>query len=176
MPLDPGEHVITVTAAGRRENRVVVELTEGERRELTIEAGAVDSAAVDSAAGSSSTLGPVGETRSDGSSARTLGFVVGGVGVAGLTVSLIAGARALSDKQKVEDNCVDRRCTQAGLDAADSGRTWVTVSNVAFAVGVAGVGVGAYLILSSGSSRGSETAVGAQPLPGGGALRLRGHF
>ena len=176
FPVDPGEHVVTVGATGRSESRVVVELAEGEQRELTVEAGAEDSAAGVSTSGSGSTFGPGRDTGGHGSSQRTLGFVIGGVGVAGLAVSLVAGAKAISDKQTVDDNCVQKSCTPAGLEAADSGRTWVTVSNVAFAVGAVGVGVGAYLILSSGSSGGNETALGAQALPGGGALRLRGRF
>jgi hypothetical protein len=91
-------------------------------------------------------------------------------------VSLVAGARAIAEKETVEENCESRLCSQTGLDAADSGRTWVTVSNVAFAVGAAGVGVGVFLVLSSGSERASESALGAHALPGGGALRLRGSF
>ena len=174
LPVDPGQHVITVSAPGRSESRVVVELTEGEQRELTVEAGAQDSA-VGASATDGSMIGPTRDTGS-GSGQKTLGFVIGGVGIAGLAVSLVAGAQALSAKQKVEDNCPQKRCNEEGLDAADSGKTWVTVSNVAFAVGAVGIGVGAYLVLSSGSSRGSETALGAHALPGGGALRLRGHF
>jgi hypothetical protein len=176
LPVDPGQHVITVNAPGRSESRVAVELAESEQRELTVEAGAADSAVGASAADSSSTLGPVRAKSDDGSGQRTAGFVIGGIGIAGLAVSLVAGAQALSKKDTVENECPEKRCTDAGLDAADSGKTWITVSNVAFAVGAVGVGVGAYLVLSSGSSRGSETALGAHALPGGGALRLRGHF
>jgi hypothetical protein len=177
LPVDPGEHVITVSAPGRSESRVVVEIAEAEQRELTVEAGPADSAVGTSAADSSSTLGPVRDRKSDdGSGQRTAGFVIGGIGIAGLAVSLVAGAQALGEKNTVDDECDQNRCTQAGLDAADSGKTWVTVSNVAFAVGAVGVGVGAFLVLSAGSSRGSETAVGAHAVPGGGALRLQGHF
>jgi hypothetical protein len=180
LPVDPGDHVISVSAPGRAPNRVTVTLKEAERREVVLEAGPVDSAAVaPTAMPENGTLAPTdtgAAAHADGSSSRTLGFVIGGVGVAGLAVSLFAGAQALSDKNTVDDNCVDNRCNDKGLDAADSGKTWITVSNVALAVGAVGVGVGAYLILSSGSSSGGQTALGAHALPGGGALRLRGHF
>jgi len=176
LPVDPGRHEVTVSAPGRTESRVVVEIKESEQRELTVEAGAADSAVGTSSADSSSTLGPLRDKSDDGSGQRTLGFVIGGVGIAGLAVSMVAGVQALDKKNTVEDECQQNLCSQAGLDAADSGKTWITVSNVAFAVGAVGVGVGAVLVLSSGSSRSSETALGAHALPGGGALRLRGHF
>jgi hypothetical protein len=177
LPVDPGDHVITVSAPGRAQNRLVVALKEGERRELVLDAGAADAGAASYEA--PEVMPPPtadASTASAGSSSRTLGFVIGGLGAAGLVVSLVAGAQALSDKSTVDDNCTNGRCNQAGLDAADSGKTWITVSNVAFVAGAVGVGVGAFLILSSDSKRGTETALGPHVLPGGGALRLRGSF
>jgi len=177
LPVDPGDHVITVSAPGHAQTRVVVALKEAERRELVLEAGVAEpeATAPTSSDPASATADTRAAAQSTGSGTRTLGFVIGGVGVAGLAVSLVAGAKALSAKSTVDDECLNNLCTQAGLDAADSGKTWITVSNVAAAVGVVGVGVGAYLMLSARSNAG-ETALAAQALPGGGALRVRGRF
>jgi hypothetical protein len=110
-------------------------------------------------------------TRAD---TKTLGYVIGGVGVAGIGTALVLGAVALDKKHTLAaDNCnaETRTCdSQEGVDAASAGSTLATASTVTFIVGAAAVGAGVYFILTSGES--NSTKVSASAAPGGGAIRL----
>lgn len=194
LPLDPGTHEVVATAAGHSERRFAVELKEGEQKELVVTPGPATPApsvaaapvaapvaappkavppAGQQQAGASSK--PSGHSRAD---TRTLGYVVGGVGVAGIGTALVLGAVALGKKDTLSDdhcNAETRTCdSQKGVDAASSGATLATASTVTFIVGAAAVGVGAYFILTSGES--NSTAVGASAAMGGGSIRLVHRF
>ncbi|HMJ10319.1 MAG TPA: PEGA domain-containing protein [Polyangiaceae bacterium] len=181
LPVDPGEHKLIVRAPGYEDAETVISLAEAEKRELALSLGARKSDLPDAREGSS--IGFVNPSAADAdagdapsSSQRTLGFVVGGVGVAGLAVSLATGAMVLSKKSTVDDECENKRCTPEGLDAGDSGRTLSTISTVSFAVGLAGIGTGLVLILTSDGSSGAQTSISASPLHGGAGLRFGGRF
>jgi uncharacterized protein (DUF2252 family) len=97
---------------------------------------------------------------------------------------VIAGAVVLSKKSTVESSCVDKHCSNAGLDAAQSGRAFSTVGTVAFGVGAAALGVGLYLVLSRTPSAKPEqarlapnaTRLGAAATNGGLQLRIESSF
>ena len=89
----------------------------------------------------------------------------------------------LSKKSTVEEHCENDICSdQAGVDAADAGRTLSTVSTITFAVGAAGIGAGLVLLLTTGggdsSSGGAAPSVALLPSvsPLGGGVRLVGTF
>jgi hypothetical protein len=105
-----------------------------------------------------------------------LGYVVGGVGAAGIFAGLVVGGVVLGKKGTVEDHCDSRTraCDQTGLDAASSGATLSTVSTVSFVIGAAAIGVGAYFILTRKDE--PKTTVGAVGMPGGGLLRVAKEF
>lgn len=170
LPIDPGEHEITVRAPGHALHTESVTIAEGESKELVLSLGPAE-------AGSAEAAGKVAPTspQSGYSSQKTLGFVVGGVGIAGIATSLLTGALVINRKNKVERECVGSECTRAGVDAARSGRTLSMVSTVAFAVGAVGVGVGLYLTLSAKPE--TETAkLELVTAPGAAALNLSGAF
>ena len=122
---------------------------------------------------------------------RTAAFVVGGVGAAGIVVGAITGAMILSAKSTADDHCksgTDKHCLDStgkldttGTDAVSRGKTLVPINYVAFGVGVVGLGVGAYLMLtSSGKSEEPSPSTSTSPkaaftpLPGGGFLGVSG--
>lgn len=167
LPMDPGTHEFVVSAPGRSSQKIEITLADGEHRDVEVKPGEASGSSV-----------PV-ERRSGappldhphGSNTKTLGFAIGGVGVAGVAVGAIAGAMVLGKKSTADENCPNKLCTsQAGLDAVDSARTLKLVSNIGWAVGVLGLGAGAYFVLTS--SDGERTSVGAAALPAGGQLSV----
>lgn len=183
LPVDPGAHRVAVSAPGRAERRYAVLLEEGERKELVVAPGPVgattveldDSAPAEAPEGTPAEPEPApdgqGGPASGGMDRRTLGYIVGGAGVAGIGTALVAGGLVLGKKSVVEDHCdrTARTCDATGLDAASSGKTLSTVSTVAFAVGVAATGVGVYFLLTADPSSSKEIGLAAAP---GGAVAV----
>jgi hypothetical protein len=116
------------------------------------------------------------EIEAAGGQTRTLGYALGGVGVAGVGTAIISGVLLNKKKSTVESDCSQKVCaTQAGIDAASSGRTLLVVNTAAWIVGAAGLGVGAYFILTStpaSQTSGWIPSVG----PNGAGLAYRGAF
>ncbi|MEB2313550.1 MAG: hypothetical protein OZ921_03590 [Sorangiineae bacterium] len=176
LPVDPGEHVVRVSAPGRRDAVFRVTLAEGEQRALDVTVGA---SAPSSGPGSAPEQPPSQDpgASASGSGTRTAGYVVGAVGVAGVAVGAITGLMVLGKKSVADNNCDDaKRCNQTGADAADAGRTLGAVSTTGFIVGAVGLGLGAYLVLSSGPSGEATSALSTEPLPGGAGLRWLSRF
>jgi hypothetical protein len=168
LPVDPGEHVVIVKAAGREDRRYDLKLSIGETREIALEAGPLVAAA--GVATPSAEVG--GDVAADpGRSRRTFGIVALGAGGAGLLTSLVFGAVAISAKQTVNSECAAKRCSPAGLDAVDRGSMAATVSTVAFGVGIAGAALGAFLLLGASDAHpaaaGLPLSVGVAPLRDG---------
>jgi hypothetical protein len=174
LPVDPGKHTVVVRAPGRQDNVMTVELAEGEQRSLKLEPGAP----VDAAKPPTESPPPTApaKTRETPSSTRTAGFVIGSVGAAGLVTSLVTGALVLSKKSTVDDECSNKVCSPEGVQAGEDGALFSTVSTVAFAVGVVGLGVGTYLVLSSDDSGEEQSRLELRALPGQASVTLGGRF
>ncbi|HZU83861.1 MAG TPA: hypothetical protein VE987_13130 [Polyangiaceae bacterium] len=167
LPLDPGVHAISVQSSSGGSSSVTLELKEGEHRDVDVAIEPAptaparpNQAAPPAAAGAkSAAAAPISATvapRSGGrSSMRTIGLVVGGIGLAALGAGAYFGVRTLSDKSTIDQACHGGTCTsQAAIDAADDALTASVVSDVALAAGAVVLGVGAYLVLaSSGAPR-----------------------
>ena len=78
---------------------------------------------------------------------RTLAWTLGGIGGAAMAVSLVAGGLAMKKRAVVSDHCPDRKCDEEGLAAGSSGATLVTTANVAFVIGVLGIGSAGWLLV-----------------------------
>jgi hypothetical protein len=147
LPVDPGKQTVVVRAPNHAPRTLTLELATSETKELVLSKGP-PTAAADSAPPAAATTKDSGPT-DDGSGQRTLGWVIGGVGVAGLAVSAVTGVMVLGKKSTVDEECTESLCSREGDEAAASGRTLSTVSTIAFAAGAVGVGVGAYLLLTA---------------------------
>jgi len=149
LPVDPGAYTVTVSAPGRATTTTSVIIAEAASTSVDVHAGAP-------------TDGAVGGELKTSSSTRTAGWVLGGIGVAGLAVGSVAGILTLGHKSTVNDNCNadTKQCNATGYDAAQSGKTLGLVTTTGLVVGAVGVGIGAYLLLSSGNGE-SHTAVTA---------------
>lgn len=86
-------------------------------------------------------------------SSRTVAFVSIGVGVLGLGLGTYFGLRSFSDARFANDRCPEKNCadaeaTRRGNDAVRE----ANISNLAFGLGLAATGVGAYFWFSEPSS------------------------
>ncbi len=144
LPLNPGDHQLTVQQG---ETGPVV------RRAVRLEPGEIkriELPAPPPAPAPAAAPGPGAEPGgSAGSAQRTIGFVVGGVGVAGLVVGGIAGALALSSGDEVERECPERVCTRAGYGTLDRAKNEALLANVGLGVGLAGLLAGTVLVLTA---------------------------
>lgn len=164
LPIDPGAHVIAVRAPAHHERRYEITLAKAEREQIEVAPGTPKPEPRPVAGGEAAPSLPV------------LGYVLGGVGVLGVGAGVVTGLMVADRQQTVDDNCSGSRCSQAGLDAASEGRTLLIANAVAWAVGVVGLGAGAYLVLSHDGSGAPTQRVGVASLPGGAALSLSGSF
>lgn len=168
LPLDPGEHLIVASAPERSEWSVSVAASkEGETLRIAIPK--LDELRAASTAVPAPPPTPPAEEPKISDAAptrRTLGFVIGGIGVLGVGVGAFFGVRALGTKSDADALCPDRQCTQEGLDKQDSARTYAHFSTAAVAVGVVGLAAGGYLLLSSPASSPSPQSLVVVPTAG----------
>jgi hypothetical protein len=84
-----------------------------------------------------------------------LAYVVGAIGMSGISVAGVTGFLALNQKGIAEDHCSPtlQLCDAAGKAANDTGRTLRDISTAAWIVGGLGVGLSAYLLLTAPSTQ-----------------------
>ena len=92
--------------------------------------------------------------------APLLAYALGALGLSGISVAGVTGFLALNQKGIAEDHCSPtlRLCDAAGRAASDTGRTLRDISTAAWIVGGVGVGLSAYLLLTTPTPR-SEVAL-----------------
>ncbi|WP_437908556.1 hypothetical protein WME95_12225 [Sorangium sp. So ce327] len=184
LPVDPGEHVLSIEAPGgpARERRITI--AEGETRKLTLElngtpapgAPAPPTAAPPPAAPRAAPApamariapapAPVGpDVPAAPAARRTAVYVAGGLGAAGLVLGGVMGALVFGEKGVIAEHCGSKigfkdpgDCDAAGVDAGNSAITMAQVSTVAFGVGLAGLGAAAVLYLTEPKHTGAASS------------------
>jgi hypothetical protein len=167
LPVDPGRHTVTVSAAGRQDTSYEVELKEGEQRTLEVAPGVLlgnaplpapptspAPAAFHPSAREPARATDAPQPPSSSSSARrTWGYVVGGVGVAGLGVGTWLGVAALSTWSQAKKDC-GAGCASGthARQEESTAHTQATGSTISLVAGGAALAAGAYLILTTRSS------------------------
>lgn len=174
LSLDPGEYRLTITAADRAEAHVDVKLAEGQRESLTVAPGA---AAAQSSAAAPAPANQGARLR------RTLGFVAGGVGVAGFGVAAVSGALLLGKKSDIDAHCPKKLCDAEGLRLRDEAKKTplLPLNTAGWIIGIAGVAAGAVLVATSfGGGEEKKTSASVLPIPwvfpGGGGVAATGAF
>jgi len=187
LPMDPGEHLVTLDIPGQPRQELPVDLAERDRKEVLLGAGIAGS--LTSAPGS-----PARAADRGGLPRQTLGLLIGGVGVAALTTAGVTGAIVVARDAEIDRLCASKSCNQEGYDLVQGNRTLLIVNAIAWGVGIAGVGVGTWLLVTGGGdeatvktkakakarakarAKAPATAIHVAPLPGGGGLWLRRSF
>jgi hypothetical protein len=141
--------------------RVVLRASTGEAvREVEVAAGASTTVEVSPPpppAQPAALTQPV-EVSTDSSSTRTLGFVAGGIGIAGIATFAVFGGLNNSKFRKLEDECISGRCSPELESEKDTGKTYQTIANVGLGVGIVGIATGAVLLLVSGGDSEQDEA------------------
>jgi hypothetical protein len=127
----PGMTTVTLQAADGSDQQVV-SLEPGSQKEVALIAPAPDEPA-------SVREGGFEEHQ------RTLAYVVGGVGAAGMVVFAVFGALTLTTFADLEERCPTGACPRGTQSDIDLGETYQTVANVGAVVGAVGLTAGVLL-------------------------------
>jgi len=87
----------------------------------------------------------------ESSSSRTIGFVAGGIGIAGIIGFAVFGQLNNAKFERLQNECTNKRCQPYLEGERDAGKTYQVIANVSLGVGVIGLGTGAVLLLQKGS-------------------------
>lgn len=186
VPLDPGPHVLTAKAQGRKpwssrievsavaqELEVVVPELEPDLDAQAAGAGA-GARAGDGAPAAASSRFDDGK-RGDGQ--RTAGIVLTGAGVVGVVVGSVFGMVSISKGNEADEECAPpdfKLCNAKGVEAGNSAQSAGNVSTIAFVAGglLLTGGLVLYFTAPSGSSIGIAPSVSTQSA----SLGLSGRF
>ncbi|HTQ47784.1 MAG TPA: PEGA domain-containing protein [Polyangiaceae bacterium] len=184
LPVDPGAHVVRVEAPGHEPASTPVTLAEGESRVLEVSAGAANAPAPPPPAQPAPPAPAPPPPAAEAPAAppahpvlRTTGFVLGIAGLASLAAGGVTGGLAFAQKSTVQAHCpAPRGCDQTGLDAAQNGHTYATVSDVTFVAGGVLLAAGAALVLLNPARDAQTTGWLLAPSPSGASIGWRGSF
>jgi hypothetical protein len=170
-PVDPGAHIVKASAEGWENveskftvaegGATTVPLTMKKAAAAPIAAAPVPSPAQPASAtagqapaDSMSTAG--GDTGvAKGSSQKTIGWVVLGVGGLGLAAGAVTGFLALNKHSDLQNTCPNGTCPASAQGDVDSFHTMGTISTIGFIVGAAGVATGIVLIATAPKAQSS---------------------
>ncbi len=167
IPLDPGDHVITLQATDGRTKEERLSLAKRDARALTL--------ALPVAEGPPPSVESAPPPSSDsGSTRKTAVFVTGGVGAAALVAGVVMGAIVFGDKSGIDTNCPTATTCASTQDAssANSARTLGWASTGAFIGGGIAVAVAGILWFTRPTSTPAVEPVIA-PSASGGMVGLR---
>jgi hypothetical protein len=136
--LDPGRHIFVLARPGAPDTVVTEVFKPGETRRLELSAGGPRKAKHSSPA-SHSPPGPD----------YTWPILAYGVGAAGLTIGGIFGLATFDKESDLSEQCPEKNCPdEVSGDDIDAGERYALISNIGFGVGIAGVGLGTFLMLT----------------------------
>lgn len=169
MPVNPGEHVVTVTRADGAVSTQRVVLEPGNRRELTLQ---IPAAVVP--------IEPEPPPKEQAFDTMPLALAAAGVALVGVAVGAGTGIAAAVDKGTIDEHCVGTACDPEGLEAADSAQTLALVSTIGFGVAGAAAVAAAVLWLMAPSDDEAPEAGGPGVAvswgPSGGHLTFTGRW
>lgn len=181
MPLDAGSHVVAARAPGYREWSIGANVTDASKGRVEI-ADLVrlpPEPKVKVAAAVVAPLPPAKTVPQASGTQRTIGLVVGGVGLAGLAAGGVLGLVAKSkNDDAMQNHCQPTSfCDAEGLRLTDQARTFGNASTIAFVSGGVALATGAVLFFTAPKRR-AEGSVHAQPMVSarGGGLVVGGSW
>jgi hypothetical protein len=167
VPVDPGHHVVEVTAPGRQKWTTKVQVAPG---------GA-------SVAVSVPELPPEKAQDSPGQGSgwgaqRIAGVTVGAAGVVGLVMGALFGAQAISKNKESKQNCSPTDpnfCNDTGVAVRFEAQKWASASTAGIVIGGAAL-AGGIVLFATASSAKKPDAARIEIAPRLGGLTLQGSF
>jgi hypothetical protein len=187
LPIDPGKHLVEASAPGKMPFSVEVQ-TAGPGKTVSVEIPLlVDAPSAPPAPSvgqpfTAQPLPPQPQPRDSGAETRrTLAYVAGGVGLAGVVVGSITGVIASSKWSKAQDeHCrTETLCDAEGVALTGEAKTAASISTASFIVGGVALGAGVALFVTSlGGSKPTAARVVIAPSagPSGGGVDVRVRF
>lgn len=154
LPVDPGRHVLEISAPGRVTRAIEVTVA-GAAATTEVD---VPPLAVAPTEKPPAAAGGVDLATSDAVAAakvkRSIGLTLGGLGIAAVGVGAVFGVMAAGKSSDAKDLCPDKRCANAGdereaRDAVSTANTNANVANVTIGVGAAMIVGGLVLVLTA---------------------------
>jgi hypothetical protein len=174
QPMMPGRAKVEIVASDGRTREKNMRLDPGETRVLTADFTSTSSRMTRSKDGGEVKVEQSRDDSSGGSrGGRTLGYIAGGIGLAGIVGFAGLTLYASSTFGTPTDDCKGSTCGKAVVNNAENKGLLNGVSYGLLGVGVVGLGLGTYLVLSDrGDSSATTTAIGVGP----GSVALAGTF
>jgi hypothetical protein len=157
MPSDPGEHVVEVSAKGKKPWTTHIQLAPPSVQSVVVPS--LEPASSKDVARVSADV-PAASAADKGDMQRTMAIVLGGVGVVGAALGAGFGISAGSTYHDADSECSGANvCSPHGIELRNSAYSRATVSTVAFSVAGAALVSGAILWFTA-PSRGQASRVG----------------
>jgi hypothetical protein len=170
LPVDPGEHVVTVHSGDEVVLTERVVIGPGEARTVDLP-GSYKTKSASGTPGGADPPPPGDDPPEDAADERmSIAFPIAAfaVGVTGIGIGSVFGVLAIDKKRVVDDDCTGTNCrSEDGKSAGETGRTFATVSTVGFVIGSVGLAAGVTLLLVRGSQSNPTSTGAARPAAAG---------
>ncbi|MBS2014937.1 MAG: hypothetical protein JST00_18750 [Deltaproteobacteria bacterium] len=157
-PIDPGRHIIRVTADGYEPRELAIEIR-GEASRERIEIPALVPVPVVVAPVTPPTVAPASDR---GATQRAIGITLAAVGLIGVGVGTVFGVRAMGTLSDSDERCDPQTCDDTGLALREDARSQATVSTAFFIAGGLFLGTGAVLFFTAPRATKPTAAVGSR--------------
>jgi hypothetical protein len=189
LPIDTGKHRVTATAPGKEPWSTEIEVPP-KRAELRLEIPALEASTPAQAAPSAaptpppaltapipaptpSTAAPPPPARDTATLLMATGFSVGAIGV---MTGAVTGSFAAARANDILQHCQGNRCDADQRGPLATANALANASNVAFAIGAIGAGVGVVGVVMWRREAAAKNHVAVTPVLGPGSIGLQGTF
>ena len=146
LPIDPGEHVVSVSAPGKTAWTKSVRVESADRLDVALPPLEEESRPTTTPAPAPTAREPdAGHEPPKQGSTPVLGYALLGIGVAGVGVGTVFGLQAMSKNSDADEKC-SATCTPEGHALERDAFSASVVSTIAFGVGIGALAAGAYFV------------------------------
>jgi hypothetical protein len=180
VPVDPGSYVVTASAPGHRAWKTTVEIAQAESKTVQVPelepeappAEAPEPRPAPPAIAPVPPAAPPAAAPASNGGGGAFGWIIGGAGVAALALGAGFGIASLASYHDASSLCPSHNeCADPALSAHSRAESQAWISNVALGIGVVGVGIGGWILLSGGR-REPATRIAVQGTPDAPGMRV----